>query len=137
MEIKFGILDVSTIKVGALTVSKIYQGSNLVYPMDTTPPSVPTDLISNSHTPNIVSWVASTDDVTAQGNIEYFLERADDAGFTLNVTTITNWEKLLTDLDDYTPILVLGNTYSYRIKARDEALNESAWSTTYTTTIVV
>jgi hypothetical protein len=137
MGLKFGTLDISDIKVGTSTVSKIYQGTNLIYPVgDTTPPSVPQNITGSNTSPNHMDWDSSTDDVTAQGNIQYFAERADNAGFSVNLVTFSNWLTGSSELDDVGPIVVVGNTYYYRVKARDEALNESAYSTTYSSTIL-
>lgn len=133
MGIKFGTLDVSDIKVGTSSVLKIYQGTNLVYPTgDTTPPSVPTGLTATNVVPNGVSWLQSTDDTTPQASIQYFLQRADDISFTINVTTISNWNIDPLYIDN---TVSADTTYYYRVKARDEALNESAYSSIYTSVI--
>ena len=78
MGLKFGTLDINAIKVGTSSVLKIYQGSNLIYPVgDTTPPSVPTGLTTDDNIPNFLSWSLSTDNVTPQNEIKYYIERAD------------------------------------------------------------
>ena len=136
MGLKFGTLDISAIKVGTSSVLKIYQGSNLVYqPVDVTPPSVPTGLTTDDNIPNFLSWAPSTDNVTPQNEIKYYIERADNASFTINNTIIGD-EYLGTSIsDNFAPTLVHGNTYYYRIKAVDNALNESAYSTTKVSTV--
>jgi len=102
---------------------------------DGTPPSTPLNLVTSDTTPNNISWDASTDDATPQGNIEYYLERADDSGFTTNLVVVKNWTTGVTSFDDKVPILAIGNTYYYRVKARDSFQNESSWSITKTSVI--
>lgn len=98
----------------------------LAGPPDTTPPSVPADLVAAAAGPGQVAltWSASTDDVGVTG---YTVRRDGDVTATVTGTTYTD--------DTVAP----GTTYSYTVEAVDAAANssgESAPATVTTSTAV-
>lgn len=92
---------------------------------DLMPPPVPvlnSEPIFSSGTSNIVSCPAVTDAIS--GGVEYYFERATNAGFTAGVVS-SSWQT--------SPVfsfngLTHGKTYWFRVKTRDAVQNESAWS---------
>nr|WP_323137519.1 glycosyl hydrolase family 18 protein [Dyella subtropica] len=86
---------------------------------DTTPPSVPTGLASTSQTATTISlsWTASTDEAGGSGMAGYDVYRG---GTLVGSTSATS----------YTDTGLTANTsYSYTVRARDNAGNASAQST--------
>ena len=89
-------------------------------PPDTTAPSVPTGLASSGSTQVsiVLLWTASTDNVGGSGLKEYVLQR--------NAVQIA-----VLATPGYTDTgLAAGTSYSYRVAARDNAGNTSAFSGT-------
>jgi len=120
MGLKFGGLDVSAIKVGASSVTKIYQGSNLVWPIipeDLIPPSTVTNFTAiSSFYPEIeLNWDAATDNVAVSG---YDVWESIGGGV---------WTQIRTNIAG-TNILVNGETSTYvefKVKAVDTSGNRS------------
>jgi hypothetical protein len=85
--------------------------------IDTTPPSVPTDVAANAASPTLVnvSWSASTD---ASGIAGYDIAR--------NGTIIGSVAGTVTSFPDTTASA--STTYQYAVRARDNAANPSAFS---------
>ena len=79
-------------------------------------------------TSNTVSWNAVSDE--GSGNVQYLVQRATNDGFTENVVEsgwIDGISYEFTGLTD-------GQTYYYRVKARDAAGNEGSWSNVVSST---
>jgi hypothetical protein len=97
--------------------------------LDTSAPDAPTmdaEPTYTAGTSNTVSW----SDESGSGAVAYYAECATDAGFS-NVVGNSGWiggqSHNFTGLND-------GQTYHYRAKARDSALNESGWSNAVSST---
>ncbi|MBM4116572.1 T9SS type A sorting domain-containing protein [bacterium] len=91
--------------------------------VDCTPPDVPglfPEPTYTQGTSNTLAW----SDMAASGAIEYLIQRAEDAGFTLGLAD-SGW---IAGLSHLFGGLADGQIYHYRVKARDVLLNESAWS---------
>lgn len=97
---------------------------------DTTAPPVPTmGSITNIGSSTMTcAWGAVTDtavaDARTSGNVVYTLQRATDSGFTLGVVT----EAVQAGLSANLTGLSASTQYWFRVKARDAAGNESAYS---------
>ena len=90
---------------------------------DTSPPSVPTNLVATAVSPSQVdvSWSASTDNVGVTG---YRVERCQGAGCTTFAQVGTPTGTSFSDTG-----LSASTSYSYRVVAVDAAGNASAYST--------
>jgi len=104
--------------------SEIIPGSNLLTQLpDTQPPTAPTSLSSSSITLTsfTLSWSAATDNVAVTGYDVY------QNGLKINPSNITSTSFNVSGL-------TAGTTYSYFVKAKDAAGNESTASTTLNVT---
>jgi beta-glucanase (GH16 family)/regulation of enolase protein 1 (concanavalin A-like superfamily) len=101
----------------------ITEAENCVVVVDTTPPSVPTNLTSPSKTATSVnlSWTASTDNVGVTG-YEIFVNNE-----TTPRTTVGTTSASITGLTSNT-------TYAFKVRARDAAPNFSGFSTSISVT---
>ena len=95
---------------------------------DTTPPSSPTNLIATAVSPSQInlSWTASTDNGQLTG---YRVERCQGAGCTSFVQIATPTTNAFSDAG-----LLIGTSYSYRVRASDAAGNLSGYSNVSTAT---
>src|SRR5207247_1882739 len=93
-------------------------------PVDTQAPTAPGNLVATpiSSTQITLTWTASTDNVAVTS---YVVQRCQGAGCT---TFAQIGERSGTSINDVTG-LVVGTSYSYRVRAKDAAGNRSAFST--------
>lgn len=106
------------------TASEVIPGTNLLTQLpDTQAPSAPTNLASSNITQTTftLSWIASTDNVGVTGYDVY------QNGVKINPSNITGTSYNVTGL-------TAGTTYSYYVKAKDAAANQSAASATLNVT---
>ncbi len=96
---------------------------------DTTPPTVPTNVIASGtgYQQVNLTWTASTDDIRVAG---YTIYRGKAASSMIAVGTATT-----TSFVDTTSLMP-GTTYYYAVSAYDEALNNSAQSAVTTATTI-
>jgi hypothetical protein len=97
--------------------------------VDLTPPDAPTVTGEPTYTQGTANTVAWSDESTS-GAAEYYVERATESGFTVDVVS-TGWVGVLSH--EFTG-LTDGQVYYYRVKARDSVLNVSGWSNTESST---
>ncbi len=94
---------------------------------DDPPPDVPTIVAEPAFTQGLANTISWSDE-SGSGATAYYLERADDADFTVNVAT-SGW---IAGLTHEFAGLADGQGYYYRVKTRDADLEESWWSFTET-----
>ncbi len=97
--------------------------------VDTSAPDAPTITAEPAYTQGAANTVLWSDE-SASGANAYFAERAEDELFTVGVAS-SGW---ITGLSFEFTTLADGQTYHYRVKARDAALNESGWSASVSST---
>ncbi len=112
---------------GSIARAYVETPATIIPSIDTQAPSTPTSLIASATSTQInLSWSASTDNV---GVSQYLLERSISAGSSFSQITAVN-------TSSYTDTgLTAGTTYYYRVKAKDEAGNFSAYSTIVSATV--
>ena len=112
-EILRGATRVESIMHGGTQITDVLHGSNHVYAI---PRVVQTFLLSSlNNETNRITWTAPA---IASEPLTYRVERADDADFSENLTTLAeSTTALLFDDDDET--LVLATTYYYRVRAEN------------------
>ncbi len=95
--------------------------------VDVTAPDAPVLAAEPAYTAGLANTVSWSDE-SASGATEYFAEATDGLG---RATIVSGWiagtQYVFANLDD-------GVEYEYRVMARDDALNESAWSNTVAST---
>jgi len=121
-----GLVSMASASLSALDgtpITPITSSGTAGVTVDCTPPDVPTMAAEPAYTAGLANTVDWSDE-SASGAAEYYAECASDAGFTTDLVnsgwiTGLTWE--FTGLTD-------GQTYYYRVKARDDLANESGWS---------
>ena len=91
-------------------------------PPDIEPPSVPTGLTASNIGPTsfVLSWTASTDDITGVSGYEVFQSLSQDSGYA-SIGTVTETSKPVSGLTANTP-------YYFKVRAYDAKPNYSALS---------
>jgi len=128
-----GLIDEVRIYNRALTAGEIQ--TDMATPLgggagpDTTPPTAPSSLSATASSSSQIqlTWTASSDNV---GVTSYAIERCQGAGCTgfTEITTVTAPQVTFSDAG-----LASGASYSYRVRARDAAQNQSQYSNTGST----
>ena len=116
-----GTIDEVRIYNVALTAAQIQADMNTPFPVDTEPPSAPTNLVATPVNASWINlnWIAATDNV---GVVAYLVEREDPGG--------TNFAQIGTrNTTAYGDTgLSANSSYSYRVRAMDAAGNLSGYS---------
>ncbi|WP_214176244.1 hypothetical protein [Geomobilimonas luticola] len=99
----------------------------LGYRYDATPPTglacaSPADAAADLAVTTVLSSTVATDSVS--GSVQYLFQIAKDIGFTTGLES-SGWQTGTS----YVPLLEAGTTYYWRVKARDNALNETPYTT--------
>ncbi|MBI5234886.1 MAG: hypothetical protein HY886_01360 [Deltaproteobacteria bacterium] len=92
--------------------------------------SSPADGATGQATTTTLSSTIAVDGVS--GGVQYYFQLAANSGFTTGVQT-SGWQAGTS----FTPVLAGSTTYYWRVKARDAALNETAYTATWSFTSVI